>query len=108
MLSFFTEELPRYDRAVTHVWQNDRGYLFNAIRAKLTAYRKKDGNIYNKDLPGASNEGLLVEQDGNNVTVSHLILHFFFKPHLGNPIYCPRNSRTKVGDPFLVHLTMLT
>ncbi|XP_053379446.1 uncharacterized protein LOC123526851 [Mercenaria mercenaria] len=59
-----TEELPRYDRAVTHVWQNDRGYLFNAIRAKLTAYRKKDGNINNKELPGADGEGLMVVQDG--------------------------------------------
>ncbi|XP_052760259.1 uncharacterized protein LOC128203048 isoform X2 [Mya arenaria] len=59
------DDLPRYDKAVAHVWQNDRGYLFNAIRAKMTAYgKRKPETIYNKELPGTGNEGLLVVQDG--------------------------------------------
>ncbi|KAH3828460.1 hypothetical protein DPMN_130433 [Dreissena polymorpha] len=59
------DDLPRYDKAVTHVWQNDRGYLFNVIRAKMTSYgkRKSHDTIYNKDLPGSGNEGLLMVQD---------------------------------------------
>ena len=71
--SFFsTDDLPQHDKALVHVWQNDRGYLFNVIRAKLTAYkaRKNSGEIYNQDLNGFNNEGLLVVQDASKRKVS--------------------------------------
>ena len=59
---------------MTHVWQNDRGYLFNAIRAKLKAYKSKEqGTIYNRDLPGHANEGLLLLDDIGLRKVGHFI-----------------------------------
>ena len=62
--SFLLDDIPSHDKAVSHVWQNDRGYLFNVIRAKLKAYKHRDqGSIYNKDLPGPGNEGLLLVDD---------------------------------------------
>ena len=57
------------------MWQNDRGYLFNAIRAKLKAYKNKDqGTIYNRDLPGPGNEGLLLVDDVTLKKVSSIFV----------------------------------
>ncbi|KAL4220967.1 hypothetical protein ACF0H5_019233 [Mactra antiquata] len=65
----YSEELPRYDKAVSHVWQNDRGYLFNAIRAKLSAYRRKDES--SKD---SSTERMMVVQDGAVSAVGYYVI----------------------------------
>ena len=74
MKSTILDDAPAHDKSVTHVWQNDRGYLFNAIRAKLKAYKSKEqGTIYNRDLPGHANEGLLLLDDIGLRKVSHFI-----------------------------------
>lgn len=78
IIFFASEDLPRYDKAVAHVWRNDRGYLFNAIRAKLSAYRKKDETVYNKDLSGSGNEGLIVVQDGDERKVKLRVFQFLY------------------------------
>ena len=64
------DTIPQHDKTLTHVWQNDRGYLFNVIRSKLKSYRQGKDGIYNRDTPGVNNEGLLLLQDGAQTKVS--------------------------------------
>ncbi|KAK3581868.1 hypothetical protein CHS0354_000284 [Potamilus streckersoni] len=58
---------PTHDRAVTHVWQNDRGYLFNVIRSKLKAYKKRKEESVVKGVTTNVGENLLVIDDDNQV-----------------------------------------
>ncbi|XP_060073759.1 uncharacterized protein LOC132553528 [Ylistrum balloti] len=50
------DDFPEHDPALKEVWQKDRNYLFNLVRAKLRGYRKRRES----DTPGLNNEGLMV------------------------------------------------
>lgn len=93
-----TEELPRYDKTVSHVWQNDRGYLFNAIRAKLSAYRKKE----TEGQKGAQNDKVMVVQDGDHVQGSREVRRsrsFNARPSSRMTETDPKSPETQTESP---------
>ncbi|KAL3861477.1 hypothetical protein ACJMK2_007510 [Sinanodonta woodiana] len=63
----YSQQSPTHDRAVTQVWQNDRGYLFNVIRSKLKAYRKRKEESAIAGLTTNVGENMLVINDDTHV-----------------------------------------
>ncbi|XP_033763870.1 uncharacterized protein LOC117345042 isoform X2 [Pecten maximus] len=62
------EDFPEHDPALKEVWQKDRNYLFNLVRAKLRGYRKRRESDVNVDNPGPNNEGLMVVNEDVRTT----------------------------------------
>ncbi|XP_021353188.1 uncharacterized protein LOC110450192 isoform X1 [Mizuhopecten yessoensis] len=62
------DDFPEHDPALKEVWQKDRNYLFNLVRAKLRGYRKRRESDVSGDIPGPNNEGLMVVNEDVRVT----------------------------------------
>ncbi|KAK3104928.1 hypothetical protein FSP39_013362 [Pinctada imbricata] len=69
-VGFPRNDLPDIDPALKHVWQQDKNYLLNMVRAKLRRSRKRNDSepFTNQPLPGPNNEGLIVMADQPEVT----------------------------------------
>ncbi|XP_069122922.1 uncharacterized protein [Argopecten irradians] len=62
------EDFPEHDPALKEVWQKDRNYLFNLVRAKLRGYRKRRESDASVETPGPNNEGLMVVNEDVRMT----------------------------------------
>lgn len=58
---------PQHDETLKQVWEKDKNYLFNVVRAKLSSY-KQNNDITNKDINGYKGDGLHIVVDDKSLT----------------------------------------
>lgn len=81
MIGFPIDDFPEHDPALKEVWQKDRNYLFNLVRAKLRGYRKRRENDSIGDIPVPNDEAVIVVNE--DVRVSAKTPEVSLKLHRG-------------------------
>jgi hypothetical protein len=58
---------PQHDDTLKQVWEKDKNYLFNVVRAKLNSGKQNTNGIMNKDINGFQGDGLHIVTDGRTL-----------------------------------------